>query len=333
LIVGVAVGAALLSNRISARLRIPAPAVFLVGAAAASDLFPALSGVGLDVVEQVVTVALIMILFDGGMGIGLRRFRAAVTPILVVGVLGTLLTAAAMALLAHLLLGLAWPLALLLGTALAPTDPQAIAGVVDILQNLNRHDRAIEFDQYLVAHDPLSPSSHGRLAYDLARSARLDEAIAAYRTALRLAPQRIGTHYNIGEILLRQGKAEAALDEMRQEPAENYRLPGIAMAQFALGDRAASDATLADFVARFAADEPLGIASAYAFRHENDLALEWLDKGARQNDVGLVELPNEPTFAGLHDDPRWLLLLRRLGMAPDQLAAIRFEPSLPKAVP
>ena len=45
LIVAVAVGAALLSNRISARLRIPAPAVFLVGAAAASDLFPALGGV------------------------------------------------------------------------------------------------------------------------------------------------------------------------------------------------------------------------------------------------------------------------------------------------
>ena len=108
--------------------RIPAPAVFLVGAAAASDLFPALGGVGLDVAEQVVTVALIMILFDGGMGIGLRRFRAAVTPILVVGVLGTLLTAAAMALLAHLLFGLAWPLALLLGTALAPTDPAVAIG-------------------------------------------------------------------------------------------------------------------------------------------------------------------------------------------------------------
>ena len=130
LIVAVAVAVALSSNRISARLRIPAPAVFLVGAAAASDVFPALSGVGLVVVEQVVTIALIMILFDGGMGIGLRRFRAAVTPILVVGVLGTLLTAAVMALLAHVLLGLAWPLALLLGTALAPTDPAVVFSVL-----------------------------------------------------------------------------------------------------------------------------------------------------------------------------------------------------------
>ena len=217
--------------------------------------------------------------------------------------------------------------------ALAPTDPQVIAGVVDILQNLNRHERAIEFDQYLVVHDPLSPSSHGRLAYDLARSARLEEAVAAYRTALRLAPHRIGTHYNIGEILLRLGKTAAALDEMRQEPAENYRLPGIAIAQYALGDRAGSDATLADFVSRFGDEEPLNIALAYAFRRDNDRAFEWLGKAVEKHDVGLVELPGEPTCAAIHDDPRWLPLLRGLGMAPDQLAAIRFEPSLPKPVP
>jgi cell volume regulation protein A len=113
LVVGIAMAVALASNRISGRLRIPAPAIFLVGAAAASDLVPALGGMSVGVVEKVVTVALILILFDGGMGIGVRRLRVALTPILLVGVVGTLLTAAAMAVLAHLLFGLAWPLALL----------------------------------------------------------------------------------------------------------------------------------------------------------------------------------------------------------------------------
>ncbi|WP_296374522.1 MULTISPECIES: cation:proton antiporter [unclassified Pseudonocardia] len=130
LVVGIAMSVALLSNRISSRLRIPAPAIFLVGAAAASDLFPALGGLSVDVVEKVVTVALIMILFDGGMGIGVRKLRVAVTPILVVGVVGTLLTAAAMAVLAHLLFGVPWSLALLLGTALAPTDPAVVFSVL-----------------------------------------------------------------------------------------------------------------------------------------------------------------------------------------------------------
>lgn len=84
----------------------------------------------MDAVEKVVTVALIMILFDGGMGIGVRKLRVAVAPILLVGVFGTLLTAAAMAALAHVLFGVAWPLALLLGTALAPTDPAVVFSVL-----------------------------------------------------------------------------------------------------------------------------------------------------------------------------------------------------------
>jgi potassium/hydrogen antiporter len=121
---------ALLSNRISALLRIPAPAIFLVAGAAASDLVPALGRLSLVTVQQVVTVALVLILFDGGAGIGVRKLRTAFTPVLTLGVFGTLLTAAAVAALAHVLFGFSWPLALLLGTALAPTDPAVVFSVL-----------------------------------------------------------------------------------------------------------------------------------------------------------------------------------------------------------
>ena len=121
---------ALLSNRISALLRIPAPAIFLVAGAAASDLVPALGRLSLVTVQQVVTVALVLILFDGGAGIGVRKLRTALTPVLTLGVFGTLLMAAAVAALAHVLFGFSWPLALLLGTALAPTDPAVVFSVL-----------------------------------------------------------------------------------------------------------------------------------------------------------------------------------------------------------
>ena len=130
LLVAVVASLALLSNQISHRLRIPAPAIFLVGAAAASDLYPALSELPLEAVEQVVTVALILILFDGGTGIGIKKLRSALSPILLLGVVGTLLTAGAVAALAHVLFGIGWTLALLLGTALAPTDPAVVFSVL-----------------------------------------------------------------------------------------------------------------------------------------------------------------------------------------------------------
>jgi len=113
-----AVVAAVLSNRVSDRFRIPAPAIFLLAAALASDVVPALGQLSVTTVQRVVTVALAVILFDGGMQIGWRRFRQAAGAVVWVGVAGTFVTAAALAVLAHSLFGLDWRAALLLGTFL-----------------------------------------------------------------------------------------------------------------------------------------------------------------------------------------------------------------------
>ncbi|MBO0867782.1 MAG: cation:proton antiporter [Micromonosporaceae bacterium] len=129
-LVGLAIAVAVLSNRLSERVRVPAPAFFLIGAALASDLVPALSHTPVLTVQRVVTVALIPILFDGGMHIGWRRFHTAAGAIAWIGVAGTLVTAGAVALLAHLLFGLGWLTAMLLGTALAPTDPAVVFSVL-----------------------------------------------------------------------------------------------------------------------------------------------------------------------------------------------------------
>src|SRR5512132_3320638 len=130
LVVGAAITAAVVFNRVSERIRIPAPAIFLVAAAVASDVVPALGELSVTTVQRIVSVALAVILFDGGMHIGWRRFREAAGPVLWVGVAGTFVTAAALAVLAHVLFGLEWRAALLVGTALAPTDPAVVFSVL-----------------------------------------------------------------------------------------------------------------------------------------------------------------------------------------------------------
>jgi cell volume regulation protein A len=92
---------AVLSNRLAHRVKLPAPALFLVGAAIAAKVIPALHGPSQQAVEHVVTVALVCILFDGGMNIGWARFRSAAAPIALTGVLGTFLTVIAAAVLVH----------------------------------------------------------------------------------------------------------------------------------------------------------------------------------------------------------------------------------------
>ncbi len=129
LVAAVGLGA-VLSNRLAQRVKLPSPALFLVGAAIAVKGIPALHAPSQQAVERVVTVALACILFDGGMNIGWARFRSAAAPIAVVGVLGTFLTVFAGALLVHFAFGLAWYVSLLVATAVAPTDPAVVFSVL-----------------------------------------------------------------------------------------------------------------------------------------------------------------------------------------------------------
>src|ERR1700691_4755551 len=108
LVIGLVGTAAVLSNRLSARLRVPAPAFFLVGAAAVAELLPATSVLPVGDVQKIVTVALAIILFDGGMHIGWRKFRSAAIAIVWAGVAGTLVTAAGATIFAHFVAGPDW---------------------------------------------------------------------------------------------------------------------------------------------------------------------------------------------------------------------------------
>jgi cell volume regulation protein A len=121
----------LMASKLTERVAIPAPALFLFAAAVASEFFPSLAErLSIQEVERIAVAALIVILFDGGMHIGWRRFRAAVVPIASLGILGTFATAGIMAVFAHYAFDFDWTTAWILGAALAPTDPAVMFSVL-----------------------------------------------------------------------------------------------------------------------------------------------------------------------------------------------------------
>jgi potassium/hydrogen antiporter len=131
LVVAVGFSLALTAIKLTERFPIPGPALFLIAAAVLSDIFPRLQDhVSIRTVERIGTVALIVILFDGGMHVGWRRLRSAAVPIGLLGVVGTFGTAALMAVLAHGVVGFGWKTAWLVGAALAPTDPAVMFSVL-----------------------------------------------------------------------------------------------------------------------------------------------------------------------------------------------------------
>jgi potassium/hydrogen antiporter len=130
LLAGLALLLAVGSSRVAERIRVPTPALFLILAAVASDLAPRLGDLSIVVDQRIVTVALVVILFEGGMHIGWARMRTAAGAVVWLGVAGTVLTAGAMALAAHWLFGFDWRAGMLIGAALAPTDPAVVFSVL-----------------------------------------------------------------------------------------------------------------------------------------------------------------------------------------------------------
>jgi cell volume regulation protein A len=130
-VVGGGVLAALAFRRAADRLRLPAPVVFLVVAAVASDVFePLRSALSPREVGWIASAALIVILFEGGVSLGWDRVRPVLGLVATLGVVATAVAAGVMALAAHWLVGLGWTPSAVLGVALAPTDPAVVFSVV-----------------------------------------------------------------------------------------------------------------------------------------------------------------------------------------------------------
>jgi cell volume regulation protein A len=147
--------AALLLQPLATRLRLPDPLLFLALGIVLGTWSTAQSAVTGDVLQIVGTVALVVILADGGLRCGSAAFRRVLGPVLALGVVGTLLSFAAIAILAHELADLAWPAALILGAVLAPTDPAAVfSALAGQARRVGRIGRVLEGEAGL--NDPIA---------------------------------------------------------------------------------------------------------------------------------------------------------------------------------
>ncbi len=141
---------------------------------------------------------------------------------------------------------------------------------------------------------------------------------------------QLGVQYRISLALLLQGDAAGALAATEMEAQEGWGMVGLAMHYHALGRKRESDAVLAELISTYERDFPYNIAYVMAYRPENDRAFGWLAKAVLYRDPGVADIVVEPQFAKIRQDPRWLPFLQKIGKAPEQLAAIKFEVTVPR---
>lgn len=129
-VIGVLVGSCVLLSRFSERLGVPVVLLFLIlGMLGGSEGLGGIAFEDYGLAVRVGTIALVLILLDGGLNTSLSAVRQVFWPSTLLATLGVFMTAAAVALFGRLL-GLTWTEAMLLGAVVSSTDAAAVFAVL-----------------------------------------------------------------------------------------------------------------------------------------------------------------------------------------------------------
>jgi TolB-like protein len=199
--------------------------------------------------------------------------------------------------------------------ALGPRDSYGVMIASRLAGTLGHWDEARQLGAEAIELDPLSTNAIASQGWAIfLRTGHLAEAEKSMRRTLEIAPDWGSGHYLLGVALMLQGHLEAALAEFGKETLDDGQLEGSAMAYFAAGRKAESDAQLAAAIRLNGDDWAFEIARVYAFRGEKDQAFEWLDRAYETRDEDLYAIVGDPLLKNLEGDPRYKAFLHKMNL-------------------
>jgi eukaryotic-like serine/threonine-protein kinase len=203
---------------------------------------------------------------------------------------------------------------------LDPSNALERAVYADFLSTQERFTDAMVQAQHAQELDPISAFVSSAQAKVFYNSRKYDRALEAYRQILELDPDSARGRREIGRILLQQGKyaeAIAALVQVVARKSEPDFISELARAYAVAGRRDEARRSLAQLlqIAKRRYVPPVYIAKVYAGLGENAQALALLNQAFQARSDQLTELRVEPAFDPLRADPRFVDLLRRVGLA------------------
>jgi tetratricopeptide (TPR) repeat protein len=139
-------------------------------------------------------------------------------------------------------------------------------------------------------------------------------ARAAANRALEIQPEDPFALNHLAELDLVEGRAAEALQLYGKVDPEALRLMGTAMAEHALSHEAASDAALGILIGKYANSAAFQIALIYAWRGNNAIALDWLERAYRQRDGGLESVKSDALLRSVRGEQRYQALMRKMGL-------------------
>ncbi|HEV2914139.1 MAG TPA: protein kinase [Pyrinomonadaceae bacterium] len=171
--------------------------------------------------------------------------------------------------------------------------------------------------------DPLSLIINTNLGWIYYFARRYEDAIKQIRKALEIDENFNVAYFKLGQVYERQGNYEEAITQYRramQLSSNLWIMPGLGHALAMSGRRDEAHRILNELIAasgeRYVS--PYFIAEVYRGLGDLDKTFEWLEKAYEDRSDWLVWLGIEPALDGLRSDPRFIDLVRRVGLPQQQ---------------
>ena len=167
--------------------------------------------------------------------------------------------------------------------------------------------------------DPLSIWIEANAAFFPCWVGRYQEAIKGLSSTLRFAPDFALAHWMLGATYAAKGMYQEAVDEFRNTlPQGKQYLGWLGYALALVGRREEAESTLGEMqdLLESQAVSADDMARVHIGLGNIDEAFRWLDRALDERAVYVVYLRIDPSYAPLRSDPRYHVLLERMGLKP-----------------
>jgi len=197
-----------------------------------------------------------------------------------------------------------------------PNNAPVLRQATWVALSLGEMERALSVAQLAVDLDPLDYTGLMNLGTTYWARGQLKEEERIYRRILELYPDSSSHSVKswLAATLTRQGKPEEGLQYLVLDSENQWQRAMSAIVLHSLGRHEEERPIRQTMIDEYSQTWAFGIVLTYAWHGNLDKAFEWLDVAFEQRDPYMTQLIFNPWLATLHDDPRWEVILDRMGL-------------------